>query len=126
MASEIERLIVSLEASTTKFNNALTKANATAKKQLTDIKREFQDTNKKLNEGLSFGGLSFGGLKGGLDSLKGGAAGLAGAFAVDKVKDYADAWTTAGNKIAAASVVSSSPQGRLMPSTGLRRTRVPA
>jgi tape measure domain-containing protein len=106
MATDLERLIVSLDASTTKFERALTKANATAKKQLTDIQRTFQDTNKKLNEGLSFGNLSFGGLKGGIDSLKGGAAGLAGAFAVDKIKDYADAWTTASNKIAASAVVS--------------------
>ncbi|MER9135113.1 tape measure protein [Mesorhizobium sp. M0830] len=106
MATDLERLIVSLDASTTKFERALTKANATAKKQLTDIQRQFTETNKKLNEGLSFGGLSFGGLKGGLDSLKGGAAGLAGAFAADKIKDYADAWTEAGNKIAASAVVS--------------------
>jgi tape measure domain-containing protein len=106
MATDLERLIVSLDAQTTKFERALTKANATARKQLTDIQRTFQDTNKKLNEGLSFGGLSFGGLKGGIDTLKGGAAGLAGAFAVDKIKDYADAWTEAGNKIAASGVVS--------------------
>ncbi|TGP50315.1 hypothetical protein EN873_24390 [bacterium M00.F.Ca.ET.230.01.1.1] len=103
---DLERLIVSLEARTNAFERALTKANATAKKQLTDIQTKFVETNKKLNEGLSFGGFSVGGLSGGLDSLKAGAAGFAGAFAVDKIKDYADAWTEAGNKIAASAVVS--------------------
>jgi tape measure domain-containing protein len=106
MASDLERLIVSLEAQTTKFERALNKANQTAKKQLGDIQKQFKETNKKLNEGLSFGGFSVGGLRGGLDSIRGGVAGVAGAFAVDKIKDYADAWTEAGNKIAASAVVS--------------------
>ncbi|MGX9144976.1 tape measure protein [Mesorhizobium sp. 128a] len=106
MATDLERLVVSLEAQTTKFEKALSKANQTAKKQLTDIQRQFTDTNKKLDEGLSFGKLSFGGLSEGIDGLKAGAAGFAGAFAVDKIKEYADAWTEAGNKIAASSVVS--------------------
>lgn len=106
MATDLERLIVSLEAQTTKFERALTKANSTAKKQLTDIQKKFVETNKKLDQGLSFGGFSVGGLQGGIDSLKAGAAGFAGAFAVDRIKDYADAWTEAGNKIAASAVVS--------------------
>ncbi|TIV38934.1 MAG: hypothetical protein E5V91_12365 [Mesorhizobium sp.] len=106
MATDLERLVVALEARTTQFNNALTKANATAKKQLTDIQAKFVETNKKLDQGLSFGGFSVGGLQGGIDGLKAGAAGFAGAFAVDKIKDYADAWTEAGNKIAASAVVS--------------------
>lgn len=102
MASDLERLVVALEARTTQFNNALNKANQVAKRQLGDIQKKFDDTNKKLGDGIKFGGFSVGGL----NDLKAGAAGLAGAFAVDKIKDYADAWTTAGNKIAASAVVS--------------------
>ncbi|WP_217568813.1 tape measure protein [Mesorhizobium sp. GbtcB19] len=102
MASDLERLIVSLEARTTQFNNALNKSNQIAKKQLGDIQKKFAETNKKLSEGIKFGGFSVGGI----NDLKAGAAGFAGAFAVDKIKDYADAWTEAGNKIAASSVVS--------------------
>lgn len=106
MPSDLERLVVSLDANVTKFERALNKANQTAKKQLGDIQKQFKETNKKLNEGLSFGGFSVGGLRGSLDSIRGGVAGVAGAFAVDKIKDYADAWTEAGNKIAASAVVS--------------------
>lgn len=102
MASDLEKLVVALEARTTQFNNALNKANQTAKKQLGDIQKKFADTNKKLSDGIKFGGFSIGGL----NDLKAGAAGFAGAFAVDKIKDYADAWTEAGNKIAASAVVS--------------------
>ncbi|MDX8509791.1 hypothetical protein [Mesorhizobium captivum] len=80
MATDLERFIVSLEASTTKFNNAFNKANQTARKQLGDIQMQFKETNKKLSEGLSFSGSSVGGLQGGIDSLKTGAAGFAGAL----------------------------------------------
>lgn len=102
MATDLERLIVSLEARTKSFENALNKANQTAKKQLGDIQKKFTDTNKKLADGIKFGGFSVSGI----NDLKTGAAGFAGAFAVDKIKDYADAWTEAGNKIAASAVVS--------------------
>ncbi|MDG4854071.1 MULTISPECIES: tape measure protein [unclassified Mesorhizobium] len=101
MASDVEKLLVQLEAKTTQFNNALNKANRTAQTQLRKIETQFAQTNKKLTLSASFAGVgNIGGL------VKRGTAGLAAALATDKIKDYADAWTTAGNKIAAASVVS--------------------
>lgn len=101
MASDIEKLIVSLEARTKSFENALNKANRTAQTQLKRLEGQFQATNKKLSLSASFSGLgNIGGL------AKGGIAGLAGGLAVDKIKDYADAWTIAGNKIAAAQAIS--------------------
>lgn len=99
MATDLEKLVVALEAKTTQFNNALNKANRTAQTQLKRIETQFAQTNKKLSLSASFSGL--GNNVGGL--VKRGAAGLAAAFAVDKIKDYADAWTEAGNKIAATS-----------------------
>jgi tape measure domain-containing protein len=96
MATDMERLVVSLEARVRGFQNDLAKANATAQKQLRSIETQFDKTNKKLGKGLKFGGVSGGGL----------AAAAGGLFAADKIKDYADAWTVAGNKIAAASAVS--------------------
>lgn len=98
MASDIEKLIVSLEARTKSFESALNKANRTAQTQLKKIENQFKATNKKLSLTASFGGL------GGV--AKGGIAGLAGGLAANQVKDYADAWTLAGNKIAAAQVIS--------------------
>lgn len=101
MASDLERLVVSLDANVSKFQNALSKANRTAQTQLRKIESQFAQTNKKLSLSASFAGVgNIGGL------VKRGTAGLAAALAVDKIKDYADAWTEAGNKIAAASVVS--------------------
>lgn len=97
MPTDMERMIVALEARTKAFENALIKSNKVAQTQLRSIERQFAQTNKKISKGLDFGGLSSG--------VRGGAAGFASAFAVDRIKDYADAWTVAGNKIAAASSV---------------------
>lgn len=98
MANEMERLIVSLEARTKAFENALIKADKVSQQRLKSIERQFAQTNKKLEKGLTFAGIS--------GSLKGGAASIGGLLAADKIKNYADAWTEAGNKIAAASTVS--------------------
>ncbi|MFD1985899.1 tape measure protein [Mesorhizobium newzealandense] len=89
MASDIEKLIVSLEAKTTKFENALNKANRTAQTQLRKIETQFAQTNKKLS--LNLGGLGA------------GAGALGAAFGADQIKQYADAWTEAGNKLKATS-----------------------
>lgn len=98
MATDMERLIVSLEARTKAFENALIKANTTAQKQLRNIEKKFADTNKKLELKPQSGG-GFGGF--------GGFGKVAGvALAAREVQKYADAWTEAGNKIAAASQIS--------------------
>lgn len=96
MATDLERLIVSLEARTKAFENSLSKANTTAQRQLRNIEKKFADTNKKL-EIKPIGGL------GGLGGF-GKVAGVA--VAAREVQKYADAWTEAGNKIAAASQIS--------------------
>lgn len=96
MATDMERLIVSLEARTKAFENQLKKANATAQKQLRGVEQQFDRTNKKLSRGLTFGGGAMG--------RYAGAAGAA--LAARQIQQYADAWTEAGNKIAAASQIS--------------------
>ena len=96
MATDAERLIVSLEARTRQFTNELKKANTQAQKSLRDIETKFARTNKKLSTGLTFGG--------GMGGRFAGAAGAA--LAARQIQQYADAWTTAGNKIAAASQIS--------------------
>ncbi|PBB98900.1 hypothetical protein CK224_04630 [Mesorhizobium sp. WSM3862] len=63
--TNISRTFAGLEASTTKFNNALNKANQTARKQLGE--KQFREINKKLSEGLTLGGFSVGSL-GGVDT----------------------------------------------------------
>lgn len=97
MATDIERLVVSLEARTKAFENALIKAEKTSADRLKKIENQFAKTNKKLSKGITLGSITGG--------LGRGVAGLGGLFAADKIKDYADAWTVAGNKIAAAASV---------------------
>lgn len=96
--TDMQRLIVSLEARTKAFENALKKANATSQTQLRKIERQFADANKKLVLN------PFGNMRGGL------AAGVGG-VGLNEVRKYADAWAEAGNKIAAASEVAGR-QGR--------------
>lgn len=52
MATELERLIVALEARTKAFETALAKANATANKRATDIEKRFQKVNKTVSASL--------------------------------------------------------------------------
>ncbi|MBS3649666.1 tape measure protein [Pseudaminobacter sp. 19-2017] len=101
MASDVERLIVSLEAKTKAFENSLNKANATAQKRLRDIERQFERTNKKAVLQAPRGSMMAG-----LGGVRGMVGGFAAAAGVHTVRQYADAWTEAGNKIAAASQVS--------------------
>lgn len=93
MSIEMERLIVSLEARTRAFENALRSANANAQKNLKGIEQKFVQTNKRVESSMA--GMS-----------RSMAAGIGGALAAREVTRYADAWTEAGNKIAAASQTS--------------------
>ena len=55
MATDVERLIVSLEAQTRAFQRELSKANGTANRQARSIERRFQQMNRNLS--ASFAGL---------------------------------------------------------------------
>src|SRR5690606_20908140 len=55
MATDVERLIVALEARTAAFERALQWANGTANRQARSIERRFQQMNRNLTSG--FGGL---------------------------------------------------------------------
>ncbi|MNV02916.1 hypothetical protein D3C71_931560 [compost metagenome] len=52
-ATDIERLIVALEARTKAFENALAKANGTADKRARAIQRRFESMNKGISSGFS-------------------------------------------------------------------------
>lgn len=94
---DLARLVVSLEATTTRYYNALRKAqqqtntSATAiEKRLTGMSSNIDRTFANLGKRLSA-------------NLTGPLAGIGAAFSIREVLEYADAWTTAGNQIAAAS-----------------------
>jgi tape measure domain-containing protein len=101
--TDMERLVVSLEARTKAAENQLKRAGAQMDRSLKKIEDRFAQANKKLvlKGSTSLGG---GGLFGGVGGKIAGAAGAA--FAANEVRKYADAWTEARNKIAAAEQVS--------------------
>ena len=98
MTTDVERLQVTLEASVTKFERALTKAHGEANKRLKGIEKQFEDSNSRIAR-----------LMGSTSSIvSSGMArigGLAGAYlSTDAIRKYADEWQSAVNKIAAANL----------------------
>ncbi|MDR6757842.1 tape measure domain-containing protein [Mycoplana sp. BE70] len=67
MATDVEKLIVALEARTKAFENALNKANGVANKRATAIERRFQAMNRNLSSGFNAAARAF--------AIIGGAAG---------------------------------------------------
>lgn len=94
MATDMERLIVALEARTTAFERAMNRANALSAKTARKIEADFIRANKSLS---GFGKDLF------KDSFRGLPTSIGTVLGVDQVRRYADAWTEAGNKIASAS-----------------------
>lgn len=97
---DLARLVVTLEATTTKYYNELRKAqqqtnsSATAiEKRLTTMSSRIDKTFANLGNRLS-------------SSITGPLAGIGAAFSIREVIRYADAWTEAGNQIASASDIS--------------------
>lgn len=99
MATDLERLVVQLEANTRRFEREMARARQTANRELSQIERRAKQTNANLSKSFSFGGV----LGGGVGRLAGGV-GIA--VAANEVRQYADAWTEAGNRIKATEQIS--------------------
>lgn len=104
MAEEIERLIVRVEANAVAFENQIKKINralyggqAEVRKTLNQIKRDTAAAAPQLFKPI---GDSF------KREMAGLAVALAATFSTQQIVKYADAWTAAGNKLAAAGVAS--------------------
>lgn len=104
MTEEIERLLVRVEANAVQFENQMRKINkilygsqADTRRTLDQIKRDTAAAAPQLFKPIG-------------DSFKREMAGLttalAATFSVQQIIQYADAWTAAGNKLAAAGVAS--------------------
>ena len=89
MATDVERLIVRLEATQRQFERQLAAANATANRRARQIESRFAQMNRKL--GQSFAGLG--------RSL---AAGFAAGFTVRELKQLSDAATQIDNALKVA------------------------
>jgi tape measure domain-containing protein len=96
MATDLERLVVRLEADINKFTKSMEKASADGARATKKIEDDFARLNPKLksllNESTAIVSSSFSKF----------AAVAAGALSAKALLDYADAWQKAANKIAAA------------------------
>ncbi|MBB4402533.1 MULTISPECIES: tape measure protein [Rhizobium/Agrobacterium group] len=92
MATDLERLVVQLSADVKGYQNALNRAQGITNRQARAIENRFAKMNSNINS--SFRGL-----------LSSSVAGLGGILGTREIIRYADAWTEAGNKIAAAAAI---------------------
>lgn len=88
-ATDLERLVVQLSADTKKFENAMNRMMGVTNKQMRGIEARTAKMSSNLNRSLQ-------------DSLRGAVALAGTAIGFQEIQQYADAWTEAGNKIAAA------------------------
>lgn len=103
MASDIERLMVRLEANATSFEKALARAERNADKSTGAIEKHFERANrgvKRQIDAISQSTTALGSSLAGVAARVSAAA--AGVFSVGALKSYTDDWQTAVNKIAAA------------------------
>jgi tape measure domain-containing protein len=94
---DLARLVVSLEVTTTKYFNALRKAQQQTNNSAGNIEKRLQNMSRNIDR-------TFAGLGQRLASnITGPLASIGAAFSVREVLKYADAWTAAGNQLAASS-----------------------
>ena len=88
-ATDLERLVVQLSADTKNFENAMNRMMGVTNKQMRGIEARTAKMSSNLNRSFQ-------------DSLRGAVALAGTAIGFQEIQQYADAWTEAGNKIAAA------------------------
>lgn len=86
MATDIERLIVALEARTRAFENAMARADTTANRRATAIERRFVALNRNLSNSFNSLGNRLG-------------AALAGAFSINEIGKFLDSYTKVQNSL---------------------------
>ncbi|WP_421565907.1 tape measure protein [Ochrobactrum sp. EDr1-4] len=119
MATDVERLVVAMEARTAAFEKALNRSYSQAAKQSNQIERRFRDMNKNIESVFSRGGISSA-IKKDLEasvaavssaeaklsqsttSMKGMMTGLAGIFAARELVTMADSWSDVSARVGIA------------------------
>lgn len=120
MATDIERLMVRLEANATSFERALEKARKTADGETAAIEKRFDRANSNIASHMRSLGTSVGNVAGMI------AGPLAAALSVNAIREYSDAWTDMGNKIRASGEDISGVMGRQKQLADIAmRSRVP-
>lgn len=119
MATDVERLVVAMEARTASFEKALNRSYSQAAKQSNQIERRFRDMNKNIESVFARGGISSA-IKKDLEasiaavssaeaklsqstsSMKGMMTGLAGIFAARELVTMADTWSDVSARVGIA------------------------
>ena len=119
MATDVERLVVAMEARTAAFEKALNRSYNQAAKQSNQIERRFRDMNKNIESVFSRGSISSA-IKKDLEasvaavstaeaklsqsttSMKGMMTGLAGIFAARELVTMADSWSDVSARVGIA------------------------
>lgn len=119
MATDVERLVVAMEARTASFEKALNRSYSQAAKQSNQIERRFRDMNKNIESVFARGGISTA-IKKDLEasvaavssaeaklsqsttSMKGMMTGLAGIFAARELVTMADSWSDVSARVGIA------------------------
>jgi len=89
MATDVERLVVAMEARTTAFEKALQKANGTANRQARSIEKRFQSMNDNISRSFQ-------------DMLRVGAAIGGIGIGVSEIQKMADTWTDLSSRVGLA------------------------
>ncbi len=96
MATDVERLVIRLEASATRFEKEMARARDVAAKSTREIENNFARASAKAQK--SFNGIGKG-ISGELANL---AKGAVAGFTVAEVGKMADSWVDLGNKVASS------------------------
>ena len=107
MATDVERLLVRLEASVTGYERTMRQALGITNNTTSQIDRQFARLRKNIDSQMAGIGKSVEGALSGLSlrGLQNSLGGLAGVLATNEVIKYADAWKNAQNQLAVAGVV---------------------
>ncbi len=92
MAVELDKLIVRIDANVAKFDQQLKKMSRSSVRTAERYEKRFQEANQKVQRSFS--------------QMRTAATAILGGLGVRQVQQYADTWTEAGNKIAAAEEIS--------------------
>ena len=103
MATDAEKLVIILEAQSLKLQNELVRTNRLIDRFAAQTERRFDQMQKKNAASFEKLGASMRGSLGQLQSILGPVIGSLG---VREIIRFSDAWTEAGNKVAAAAQVS--------------------
>lgn len=89
MATDVERLVVAMEARTASFEKALNRANGVANRRATSIEKRFKDMNKNISGSFK-------------NMLRSGIAMAGIGLGVSEIQKMADAWTDMSSRVGLA------------------------